>query len=235
MSAVNEPIQWACKACTYVQNASPGVYTCQICGKDHSNDTDILAILPKKVNPKPLEKPGSQFDPRQYNKFPGYIDPEDLKKYFSYNLSKLVPSLVPLEFTDQLIDIVSAYAIEDLYVGALIDAQDKMGKWYESTIRDTRDGKIYVHFNGWPHKWDEWLPYGSARICRVHTHTLGPYQKKIIPAIGDINSHMNNFQGPSTENINRIVAMGFSVEQATEALRTTTNDIQRAINILLNS
>lgn len=38
----------------------------------------------------------------------------------------------------------------DFAIGDIIDAQDTVGKWYESTIRDVKDDRIFVHYNGWP-------------------------------------------------------------------------------------
>eukprot|EP00475_Leptophrys_vorax_P011616 TRINITY_DN18175_c3_g1_i1.p1 TRINITY_DN18175_c3_g1~~TRINITY_DN18175_c3_g1_i1.p1 ORF type:complete len:919 (-),score=242.67 TRINITY_DN18175_c3_g1_i1:91-2454(-) len=67
---------------------------------------------------------------------------------------------------------------QDLKVGDLIDALDKMNKWYESSIRDIKDSKILIHYNGWPSKWDEWVGIDSDRVAKVHTHTTGPYQRK---------------------------------------------------------
>ena len=34
-------------------------------------------------------------------------------------------------------------------VGDTIDARDTVGKWYESTVRNVREGEVFVHYHGW--------------------------------------------------------------------------------------
>ncbi len=63
-------------------------------------------------------------------------------------------------------------------IGDVIDACDNMGKWYESTVCDVKEDKIFVHFEGWSSKWDEWLPKASERMAKLRTHTLGRYVAK---------------------------------------------------------
>jgi hypothetical protein len=62
--------------------------------------------------------------------------------------------------------------------GELVDCLDKLNKWYESTIREIKDGKVLIHYNEWPSRWDEWIPVDSARLAPAHTYTSGPYVKK---------------------------------------------------------
>ena len=42
-----------------------------------------------------------------------------------------------------------------LSIGDVIDCLDTVKKWYESTVRDVKEDKIFVHFNQWPTQWDE--------------------------------------------------------------------------------
>lgn len=56
-----------------------------------------------------------------------------------------------------------------------IDAQDAQGKWYESTVRMVKEGKVCIHFNGWASNWDEWVPVDSERLAPKNTHTTGPF------------------------------------------------------------
>ena len=30
------------------------------------------------------------------------------------------------------------------------------GQWYKSSIKKVKDGKYFVHYDGWDKKWDEW-------------------------------------------------------------------------------
>eukprot|EP00478_Filoreta_tenera_P000006 GABV01000006.1.p1 GENE.GABV01000006.1~~GABV01000006.1.p1 ORF type:complete len:453 (-),score=229.42 GABV01000006.1:1245-2603(-) len=70
----------------------------------------------------------------------------------------------------------------DFAVGDLVDCVDTMGKWYESTITDVKDKTVFVHFNGWSKKWDEWIDKDSDRMAPVHTHTTGPHEAQKKPS-----------------------------------------------------
>jgi ubiquitin carboxyl-terminal hydrolase 4/11/15 len=67
-------------------------------------------------------------------------------------------------------------AWNDFKVDDVIDAKDTEGKWYESRIVDVKDESVYVHYNGWSSKWDEWHPKTSARLAAKNTHTTGPFK-----------------------------------------------------------
>jgi hypothetical protein len=41
------------------------------------------------------------------------------------------------------------------------------GKWYSSTIKEVKDGKYFIHYNGWSDSWNEWV--GSKRIRATGT------------------------------------------------------------------
>ena len=56
-------------------------------------------------------------------------------------------------------------------VGDTIDALDTIRKWYESTVRDVKDNKVFIHFKQWGSHWDEWIDVDSERLAPLHTHT----------------------------------------------------------------
>ncbi|XP_026120232.1 PHD finger protein 20-like protein 1 isoform X1 [Carassius auratus] len=51
-------------------------------------------------------------------------------------------------------------------VGARIEAQDYLQKWYPSRIEkiDYDEGKMLVHFDRWSHRYDEWILWDSNRL-----------------------------------------------------------------------
>ncbi|MBN3276472.1 P20L1 protein, partial [Polyodon spathula] len=51
-------------------------------------------------------------------------------------------------------------------IGARVDAQDYLQKWYPSRIEkiDYEEGKILVHFDRWSHRYDEWIFWDSSRL-----------------------------------------------------------------------
>ena len=56
--------------------------------------------------------------------------------------------------------------------GQWVDARDSVNQWLEATVMETRGAQIYVHYNGWPARWDEWVDSGSHRLAPFRTHTL---------------------------------------------------------------
>ncbi|XP_069477752.1 PHD finger protein 20-like protein 1 isoform X2 [Ambystoma mexicanum] len=51
-------------------------------------------------------------------------------------------------------------------VGARLEAQDCLQKWYPSRIEkiDFEEGKMLVHFERWSHRYDEWIFWDSSRL-----------------------------------------------------------------------
>lgn len=60
--------------------------------------------------------------------------------------------------------------------GQWVDVRDTVDQWLEAqvlAIQNTVDGRIaYIHYNGWPSRWDEWIQVDSHRIQPFRTHTL---------------------------------------------------------------
>ncbi|XP_023669394.1 PHD finger protein 20-like protein 1 [Paramormyrops kingsleyae] len=62
-------------------------------------------------------------------------------------------------------------------VGARVEAQDYLQKWYPSRIEkiDYDEGKMLVHFDRWSHRYDEWIFWDSER--------LRPLEKPPLPKV----------------------------------------------------
>ncbi|RLN31289.1 hypothetical protein BBJ28_00018843 [Nothophytophthora sp. Chile5] len=58
------------------------------------------------------------------------------------------------------------------FVGQWLDVKDTVNQWLESTVMDIADGKVLVHYHGWPTRWDEWIEFDSDRIAAFRTRTL---------------------------------------------------------------
>nr|XP_055066353.1 PHD finger protein 20-like protein 1 isoform X2 [Misgurnus anguillicaudatus] len=59
-------------------------------------------------------------------------------------------------------------------VGARVEAQDYLQKWYPSRIEkiDYDEGKMLVHFDRWSHRYDEWILWDSNRLRPLERHVL---------------------------------------------------------------
>ena len=43
------------------------------------------------------------------------------------------------------------------FLGQWVDALDTVNKWLEATVVAIRDSFVFIHYNGWDRRWDEWL------------------------------------------------------------------------------
>ncbi|XP_051879221.1 PHD finger protein 20-like protein 1 isoform X2 [Pristis pectinata] len=59
-------------------------------------------------------------------------------------------------------------------VGARLEAQDYLQKWYTSRIEkiDYEQGKMLIHFERWSHRYDEWIYWDSHRIRPLEGHSV---------------------------------------------------------------
>eukprot|EP00826_Nyctotherus_ovalis_P020761 TRINITY_DN1656_c0_g1_i2.p1 TRINITY_DN1656_c0_g1~~TRINITY_DN1656_c0_g1_i2.p1 ORF type:complete len:349 (+),score=73.84 TRINITY_DN1656_c0_g1_i2:198-1244(+) len=60
----------------------------------------------------------------------------------------------------------------ELRIGQWIDVKDTIDEWLEAQVTKIREGKVFVHYNGWGNNWDEWIDCGSSRIAPFRTYTL---------------------------------------------------------------
>ena len=58
-------------------------------------------------------------------------------------------------------------------VGDMIDALDTVNTWLEARVVDVnvKDEQLYIHFDGWADRWNEWIPGRSKRLARYRTNT----------------------------------------------------------------
>jgi hypothetical protein len=59
------------------------------------------------------------------------------------------------------------------YIGQWIDVKDTVQQWLEATVMDINPSQrtIFVHYNGWPQRWDEWIRWDSPRIAPFRSRT----------------------------------------------------------------
>eukprot|EP01035_Chromulina_nebulosa_P017040 gene17040-22549_t len=67
-------------------------------------------------------------------------------------------------------------------MGQWVDVKDTVNQWLESTIIDINEDRrqVYIHYNGWPSRWDEWIDMDSTRIAPFRTRTVHLYQPNHI-------------------------------------------------------
>jgi len=50
-------------------------------------------------------------------------------------------------------------------VGQWLDAKDTIDQWLEAQVVQVRNNQVYIHYNGWGTRWDEWIDMNSPRIA----------------------------------------------------------------------
>ena len=57
-------------------------------------------------------------------------------------------------------------------VGMWLDAKDTIDQWLEAQITDIRENQVFVHYNGWGVRWDEWVDKDSPRLAVFRSYTV---------------------------------------------------------------
>lgn len=69
-----------------------------------------------------------------------------------------------------------------LEIGQWIDIKDTIDQWLEGEVIDINETQVFVHYNGWGRRWDEWIDMNSPRIAAFRTHTVqSPYSMFMSP------------------------------------------------------
>ncbi|ETV96824.1 hypothetical protein H310_10115 [Aphanomyces invadans] len=58
------------------------------------------------------------------------------------------------------------------FVGQWLDVKDTVNQWLEGTILEVNEDQVFVHYHGWPSRWDEWIDRKSPRLAAFRTRTL---------------------------------------------------------------
>lgn len=63
-----------------------------------------------------------------------------------------------------------------LHIGQWVDVKDTVDQWLEAQVisLQAEPSLAFIHYNGWPEHWDEWIQVDSPRIQPFRTHTVQP-------------------------------------------------------------
>eukprot|EP01083_Nonionella_stella_P066612 175578_1 len=50
-------------------------------------------------------------------------------------------------------------------VGQKVDAKDPLDKWYHATVMNVTPSRVFVSYDDWSSKWDEWIDIDSKRLA----------------------------------------------------------------------
>ena len=72
----------------------------------------------------------------------------------------------------------------------------------EAQVTKIKDGKIFVHYNGWGNNWDECITLGSLRIAPFRTYTLQYSSSRYLSPAPNIPTDAENHEIPATTQPN---------------------------------
>jgi hypothetical protein len=66
------------------------------------------------------------------------------------------------------------YQLRQLHVGQWVDVKDTVNQWLEAQVYGLSPdfSLAFIHYNGWPEHWDEWIQVSSDRIQPLKTFTV---------------------------------------------------------------
>ncbi|CDW74693.1 UNKNOWN [Stylonychia lemnae] len=85
-------------------------------------------------------------------------------------------------------------------VGQWVDVKDTIDQWLEAQILEIRDNKVFVHYNGWGTRWDEWIEFSSPRLAAFRQYTVQNPRCNYLSPSPNIQPDALNFQSPSATN-----------------------------------
>mmetsp|Transcript_34417 Transcript_34417/g.60331 ORF Transcript_34417/g.60331 Transcript_34417/m.60331 type:complete len:446 (-) Transcript_34417:4366-5703(-) len=88
-----------------------------------------------------------------------------------------------------------------LHVGQWVDVKDTVDQWLEAQVIDLRSENClaFIHYNGWPEHWDEWIQVNSPRIQPLRTHTVQPLTSSMSSPLPSVPPDANGLSEPYTD------------------------------------
>ena len=91
-------------------------------------------------------------------------------------------------------DSTSSVSVAAFTAGVLLDVLDTNRCWLVARVVQTKDVRVFVHYELWGDNWDEWLPVDSARIAPLNLHTSATSP----PGLYNLNMRANAFYNRCT-------------------------------------
>ena len=99
-----------------------------------------------------------------------YYQLDDNQEIFDYYVSLLIGFYYPKDIAC----MIAEFLIHPYKIGNILDCMDNYGMWYKSTILHVYSEGIFIHYQGWPSKLDEWISTDEfSRVDPFLTHSHG--------------------------------------------------------------
>ena len=83
-------------------------------------------------------------------------DKDDIKENFI--------KVEDLPFDKRVEEAKKYFFLDTLRAGLYIDALDTVNSWCLAKVVELDERLVKVHYDGWPHKWDDWMKITSYKI-----------------------------------------------------------------------
>ena len=107
------------------------------------------------------------------------------------------------------------FANREFYRGQWVDVKDTVDQWLEAQIVDiqtTPQGSmVFIHYNGWPNRWDEWIEVSSPRIQPIRTHTLQSLTSPVHSPYPVIPCDAEGLRGQNSYDLNEFIIQSSSL------------------------
>lgn len=88
----------------------------------------------------------------------------------------------------------------------------------EAQVVEVRDQKVYVHYNGWAKRWDEWINMDSSRIALFRTYTVGSITQDLMSPMPVTEPDAENLERQDFDMNEFIFDVGFLMNKVTAML-----------------
>ncbi len=113
-----------------------------------------------------------------------------------------------------------------LQIGQWVDVKDTIDQWLEAQVTRLSGNRVFVHYNGWGSRWDEWIDAISPRIALFRTHTIQMSTSKYISPSPNILPDADNHEIPAFAP-----TLKGSLEKTSTVMEQLRNMMELFINI----
>lgn len=117
------------------------------------------------------------------------LDAENASRFMTAAIAKAPEAKVSAGLLDALVAQQVSNACLDprrdwlvsLKEGAVVDARDSEGRWFNCLVTEVEDARVRVHFRGWSERWDAWIGKGDASRLQPHLARTGDWRASLAP------------------------------------------------------
>ena len=139
-------------------------------GNNNQQDMGIINNILRSLSENSLNRRNYRRKLMQQRTFGFMVNEKESLEVIAQNLSTTKILLdskrengFPFDFKDR-----------NFKLGQWLDVKDTIEQWLEAEVIDIdiNEKKVYVHYNGWGRRWDEWICMNSPRLAIFRTHTV---------------------------------------------------------------